>query len=122
MCFVWQGGDSDAEDSSSEAEKEVEASFELFDPQDEDAACVLLLLRHSRMYSQLGLQPQDLRALAEVIAGQVREAAVGGPLGWRHMGWTLKTFSSCGRPRDSGFPAIISRLCMLLGLCCGAAA
>lgn len=60
------GSDSD----SSKGETELEATFELFDPQDEDAAALLLLLRHSRVYTQLGLQSQQLRALAEVVAGQ----------------------------------------------------
>ncbi|KAL8271251.1 hypothetical protein Esti_004817 [Eimeria stiedai] len=62
--------DSDNEGNSEGAEQEVEASFELFDPRDEDAPGVLLLLRHSRVYTQLGVQPQHLTALAEVIAGQ----------------------------------------------------
>ncbi|KAL8453888.1 hypothetical protein Emag_001696 [Eimeria magna] len=61
---------SDSDEDSEDAEKEVEASFELFDPQDEDAPGLLLLLRHARVYTQLGLQPQHLSALAEIIAGQ----------------------------------------------------
>ncbi|KAL8434243.1 hypothetical protein Efla_002008 [Eimeria flavescens] len=61
---------SDSSDASSEADEELQANFELFDPQDEDAAAVALLLRHSRVYTQLGLLPQQLRPLAEVIGGQ----------------------------------------------------
>lgn len=51
-------------------EKEVEATFELFDPREEDAAGLLLLLRHSKVYAQLALQPQQLRELARTIGGQ----------------------------------------------------
>ncbi|KAL8447912.1 hypothetical protein Emed_004207 [Eimeria media] len=62
--------DSDSEGDSEGPDKEVEASFELFDPQDEDAPNVLLLLKHARVYVQLGLKHQHFISLAETIAGQ----------------------------------------------------
>lgn len=49
----------------------MEATFELFDPREEDAAGLLLLLRHSKVFAQLALEPQQLRELASIIGGQV---------------------------------------------------
>ncbi|KAL8437176.1 hypothetical protein ACSSS7_001155 [Eimeria intestinalis] len=69
LQFVGPPG-SDTEEDSEGVVQEVEASFELFDPHDEDAPGVLLLLRNARVYPLLGLESQHLTALAEVIAGQ----------------------------------------------------
>lgn len=69
VCCTQEGHQSGTK--GSETEKEVEATFELFDPQEEDETGLLVLLRHSRVYAQLALQPQQLRELARIIAGQV---------------------------------------------------
>ncbi|XP_026192608.1 uncharacterized protein LOC34622560 [Cyclospora cayetanensis] len=105
-----------SESEGGETEKEVEATFELFDPQDEDAEPLLLLMRHSRIYTQLGLQPQQLRELAKVIAGQgnigsIARAGVG-PEGRSEAPVGLMTLLSC-RQYPKATEPIVSKILSL---------